>query len=305
MLDSGRGDQEPAASSEDLRFLVLHSDALAAKFERSLPGRLEREVKALVSEGKRLNRSGFACEADARQAAERAASKATLHDVSIELTVEERRVKRSRRGRPPAGETPPTKSVWTVSLHTQPSAERIEQARRRGSGFVLLTDWLEASWSDKRVLSEYRHQSVIEGSSGFRWLKGPGLVSPIFLKKPGRIRALGFLLVLALMVRNAVQFRLRGELEARDQLLEHPFTKQSIPNPTTEMALEHFSDIQSVLLWGENGEVHRVPPCLSEPAKQILSLLGFSESIFVSPPKWRGLSWERKKEPLHSATPET
>ncbi len=107
------------------------------------------------------------------------------------------------------------------------------------------------------------------------------------------------------MVRSAVQFRLRGELEARDQLLEHPFTKQSIPNPTTEMALEHFSDIQSVLLWGENGEVHRVPPCLSEPAKQILSLLGFSEAIFVSPPKWRGLSWERKKEPLHSATPET
>jgi hypothetical protein len=45
---------------------------------------------------------------------------------------------------------------------------------------------------------------VVAGSL-LRWLKGPAAVAPVFLETPTRRRALGLVLVLALMVRNFVR----------------------------------------------------------------------------------------------------
>ena len=304
LLDTGKQGFTPVKSNEPLRFLVLYSDALAAKFERSLPGKLQKEVKKLQVAEKKLNKDGFACEADARTAASSAAAKISLHNVDVQVAVEERKVKRSRRGRPRAGEVTPTKSVWTVSLRPTPCSVRIDFARRQKSCFVLLTDWPVSLWSDQRVLSEYRHQSVIEGSCGFRWLKGPAQVSPIFLHKPHRIRALGLLLVLALMVRNTLQFRLRQTLAERGETLPHPFTKQPEARLTAEMALEHFRGLQSVRLYRDDQACYFIPPRLSETACRIVDLLGFSVDIFSSPPRWRGSTWDEKIRPRPSPTPE-
>jgi transposase len=63
-----------------------------------------------------------------------------------------------------------------------------------------VTDWDADEWS-ARVLDEYRHQSMVEGHTGFRWLKRPAAVAPVFLETPTRIRALGFVFMIALMVR--------------------------------------------------------------------------------------------------------
>ena len=78
--------------------------------------------------------------------------------------------------------------------------QAVAQARRRASCFVLITDWSTEEWDDERVLSEYRYQSLIEGRTGFRWLKGPAAVAPVFQDTPSRLRALGFVFMVALMV---------------------------------------------------------------------------------------------------------
>ena len=161
-------------SDEELRFLVVHSDRLVGRFDEALPDRLKREHESLQDRAKSQGTKGLACEEDARRAGARVAKAAHLHNATVEVQSEVRTLKRSRRGRPKAGEVAPTKTVWHFKLKLVPDEEAIATARRKASCFVLITDWDAEEWTDIRVLDEYRHQSVIEGHTGFRWLKGPG-----------------------------------------------------------------------------------------------------------------------------------
>ena len=197
-------------AGKELRFLVVHSDRLVGRFDEALPDRLKREHESLQDRAKSQGTKGLACEEDARRAGARVAKAAHLHNATVEVQSEVRTLKRSRRGRPKAGEVAPTKTVWHFKLKLVPDEEATATARRKASCFVLITDWDAEEWTDVRVLEEYRHQSVIEGHTGFRWLKGPGAVAPVFLDTPTRIRALGLILILALMVRNHIQFALQG-----------------------------------------------------------------------------------------------
>ena len=192
-------DRKPLLEARRYRYLVVWSDVLAEKFDRGLSERLQRESADFLTQHERVFEKGFACEKDARSAASRLLKKLALHTTEEEVRSEERVLKRDRRGRPRKGEDAPTETLWFVDFSLEPDAEAIAAARREASCFVLITDWLHDAWDDRRVLAEYRHQYIIEGHTGFRWLKGPAAVAPIFLNKPERIRALGLILVLALM----------------------------------------------------------------------------------------------------------
>jgi len=119
----------------------------------------------------------------------------------------------------------------------------------------------------------------VEGHTGFRWLKGPAAVAPVFLKSPQRIRAMGLVLILALVVRNYIQGKLRAELAAQQATLPHPFTKKADSKPTTEMTFEHFSGLLTqVVTFGE--ESRRLPMKLSAPAEKVLKLFGLDLTVF-------------------------
>lgn len=278
-------------SVEDLRFLVVASDTLAAKFERGLDKKLERETVAVGKKVRAANNKPFACEADARSAAESTATKARLHQPTVEVTRHVRRKKRARAGRPRNDESHDYDIVWTFDLALEPDPEAIDKARKRASCFVLVTDWMTDEWDDERVLREYRHQHMIEGHTGFRWLKGPAAVAPVFLKTPERIRAMGLVLILALMVRNYIQATLRTELAARGQTVPHPFTKKQQTSLTPEMAFEHFAGVMGQVV-SLGTEKRRMPVQLREPALQILALFGLDPGIFV-PPRRSSWKWPR------------
>ncbi len=279
---------KPVDSVETMRFLVVHSTRLAEKFDKSLPDKMTREIKRLEAFEKKVNRKGFACEADALAAADAELRKVRLHSVDAVAHSGVRTLKRARRGRPRKDDLPQTETVWTLSLQAQPDTDRIAQTRRRKSCFVLITDHMERDgWDDARVLAEYRHQYMIEGHTGFRWLKGEAAVAPMFLKTPTRMRAMGLVMVLALMVRNYFQFTLRATLRDRGETLPHPFTKKQVNNLTTEMAFEHFSSTLSVRWLQSDRLSTRTPPRLCDPAIKILELLGLSFDLFYTPPPRR------------------
>lgn len=266
-------------SFEEMRFLVISSDNLGEQFDQKLEKTFGKERGAVEKAVTRANRKGFACEADARAAAESIATKAPLHRAEFTIRSEEERVKRAKPGRPPKGEPPAFRTVYRIDVELQPDEERVTSARHRASCFVLVTDWLEEEWDDARVLSEYRHQHIIEGHTGFRWLKGPAAVAPVFLKSPSRIRAMGLVLILALMVRNYIQAKMRAELAERGETLPHPFTKKPEARLTTEMAFEHFGGLLTqVVTLGDHRR--RMPIQLTDPARKLLSLFGMSEAIF-------------------------
>lgn len=286
--EEGTGEE----SFEELRFLVVRSDALAEQFDQALEARLTREAERLTEATRKASAKGFFCEADARAAAQRVTAHAELHTATIVLASEDVPVKRAGPGRPPKGAPRETTSIWTFSLELARDDEAIQRARQRRSCFVLVTDWFESEWPDQRVLQEYRHQHLVEGHTGFRWLKGPAAVAPVFLKTPQRIRAMGLVLVLALLVRNYIQATLRAELAALGETIPHPFTKKAETNLTTEMAFEHFGEVLTqIVRAGEHSR--RMPVQLRAPALQILRLFHLDVSAFSPPPSAEGRKWRR------------
>jgi hypothetical protein len=105
------------------------------------------------------------------------------------------------------------------------------------------------------------------------------------LETPTRIRALGFVFMVALMVRNYVQFTLRAAMKDRGKGILHPFRKKRDDNLTTEMALVWFEGVIATSVRQPGGPWVRQPPKLSEPALEVLALLGISVDVFRTPPR--------------------
>ena len=270
-------------SHEDLRFLVVASDSLGQRFDPSLPKKLAREVATLAKAVKKANRAGFAYEDDTRAAASRMLALLKLHTGTVETTCVQERVKRDRPGRPRKDEVLETRSVWRLSIELYVDNAQVTAARHRASCLVLVSNWTTKEWDDVRLLSEYRRPYLVEGHTGFRWLKGPASVAPVFLKSPQRIRAMGLVLILALVVRNCILGRLRTDLAAQNATLPHPFTKKADAKPTTEMTFEHFSELLTqVVILGE--ESRRMPMNSQRPSRGCSSCLGWTEasSLLVS-----------------------
>lgn len=282
---AGEGPPEGVPSIEIMRFLIVHSDSLAANFQAQLPKRLTGEQAAVAGALARVNRKPASCQQDGLRAAQKALPKLRFHTVTLALEPEERPVKRARRGRPRKAAGTPTETVWLARATVERDEAAVLRERQHASCFPLMTDHLETpGWDDVRILAEYRHQDIVEGNTGFRWLKGPAAVSPMFLKTPTRMRALGLVMVLALMVRNYWQFRMRAAAREADERIVHPFTKRPVANLTAEMAMDHFAGMQAVLLRRDEGWT-RIPRSFSPTAAQILRYLRVPEAVFWTPPR--------------------
>jgi transposase len=278
------GPPEGVSSLETLRFLVVHSDALARLFDAQLDDRLADEDAAVAAAVKRVNRQPAHCEQDALRAGQKALPALRFHRAELTTQAEVREVKRPNRGRPSKGATTPTETVWRVVATVTRDDDAIAAARRHASCFALITDHLEGDgWDDARILAEYRHQGIVEGTTGFRWLKGPAAVSPMFLKTPTRMRALGLVMVLALMVRNYWQFQMRRAARAAGEKITHPFTKRPVDNLTAEMAMEHFGGMLTLRLRRGEGAWTRMERPLTETGVQLLRYLGVPSSVFWTP----------------------
>ena len=122
-------------------------------------------------------------------------------------------------------------------------------------------------------------------------------VAPVFLKKPSRIAALGLVLMLALMVRNYIQFTLREGLK-REHRSILGLKRKPVQNPTTETALLRFGGVQVQQITWE-GQLHRRVQGLDQDCLTILGLFGLDESLFSQPYK----RWRRKKMGGRDPTP--
>ena len=286
---------------EEMRFVVVYSDKLAAKFDASLDGKLSAEHDRVSKQVTQLNKKGFACEEDALAAVQGLVSKLRLHTHTLSTREETEVLKRARRGRPKNGETAPERKVWRLSVDLERDEHSIQRLRRRKGSFVLVTDWFADAegWSDQQVLHEYRQQAMVEGHTGFRWLKGPAAVAPVFIKTPSRIRAMALVLILALMVRNYIQATLTAQLKAEKTTILHPFAKKLVSKLTPEMAFEHLGGVVTQVLTID-GQQHRLGVQLSEHAQQLLSLFSLDETVF-SPRKRHERKWGRPT----STTPES
>ena len=271
--------------TRDLRFLVVESSQLALAFETGLQDMLDRDRVRYEKVIGKLARRTFECDKDA-EAAVSGLPTPRYHQALVAVVEEAQTLPRPRRGRPRKGEAAPTATVYRVKLVSMEVDEQlVDQARLHARHFLLATDHLdEQAWPDTRILAEYRHQHIIEGNTGFRWLKGPAAVAPMFLKTPHRIAALGLVFILALMVRNSIQWTLRSQLRETDHTLPN-MNDQPTQQPTTESAFRLFAHVAVVLVVDGDIVVRRIIHGVTNHVREVLALLNMPVEVLTRPRK--------------------
>jgi transposase len=99
------------------------------------------------------------------------------------------------------------------------------------------------------LLQAYQEQHITV-EPGFRWIKNPAAISPVWLEKPARIAALAMLTVVGLLVYAVIQRQVR--LYLRDHNQQIPGNKGPTATPTAAVVFALFTPVMLVQFVVEN-----------------------------------------------------
>ena len=264
------------------RFVVVRSSSLSKTKEKTLKRRLEKERRELEKLLKKVSKEDFKCEPDAKTRLKALLKEhKMLHGLSGK-TVENIQVKR-KPGRPRKDEVAvPTRITYGIVLTVlEPTEEDLEDWRQRESAFVLITSVSEDLYDDYDVLKEYKKQIKVE--QRFRFLKDPMFVNALFLKTPKRVQALGYVILLAVMIASLLELRIRKALkEQRLTITAGP--RKNLTEPTARVLLNLLNEVQVVYL-EKDGQMNRILPSNTDPEiLKLLRLSGYDETIYTKNP---------------------
>jgi len=267
------------------RFIVVRSSSLDKTKERTLQRLLKNEQKTLEKQIKSLAKEEFQCKPDAE-----ARMKAVIkeHDMLHGLTgtiVENVLVKR-KPGRPPKNRPEKPKETmaytydiaWTVH---PPTEQELEDWRQRKAAFVLITSVSEALYDDYDVLKEYKKQINVEVR--FRFLKDPMFVNAIYLKTPRRVEALGYVILLAVMIASLLELRIRNALE-REKATISTGSRKKVKRPTARLLLNMLNSILVVYLSYDDRIERHFPHDIDPEVLRLLKLAGYDSKIYTENP---------------------
>jgi transposase len=228
-------------ASETLRFVVVPSSPLAQQPAHTYASAQEKEAEAVTDHVKRVQAHWFAClpDAEAALAGDEGRGQGRrappprpwrYHAIRYRIVADTRRPRRTRRGRPAKTEPPPTESGYRLAVE----AEALRNPEADNGWTVLATTVGAEVCSDAEILEAYQKQhTTVE--PGFRWIKNPAALSPVWLEKPERIAALAMLTVLGLLVYTVLQRQVRLYLHTHGQQL--PGNKGETATPTAAVVV--------------------------------------------------------------------
>ena len=254
-------------AQEALRFLVVHSSQLAQQHTQTYASAQEKEAEALADHVQRVHARWFACAADAVAAmAEyehhepgrrgRRPHPWRYHAVRYRVVADTRRTRRARRGRPAKSDPPPLEAGYRLGVDIEALATPQE-----ANGWMGLATTVPAEvCSDTDILQAYQDQNTTV-EPGFRWIKNPAAIAPVWLEKPERIASLAMLTVVGLLVYSIIQRQVRLYLHTHNQ--QSPGNKGLTATPTAAVVLALFAQvalIQLVVGDQEVGQIYGVQP---------------------------------------------
>ena len=264
------------------RLIVVHSSSLDKRKAKTLEKNLLKQREELEAQLEQLSKVEFACEPDARAALERVRSenRDALYMIAGDVQAEEAILKRRRPGRPRKDEPLPTKTIFRARASVGDLKEQeYAELKLRASCFVLITNMLdEEEHPAEKVLRDYKEQTAVELQ--FKAIKEPEFVGAMFVKKPERLEALAYVVLLAAMVRAIIQRRARRYAEITNEELPIP-GKRMTKRPTARMILDSFDAVVVVIL--PDGS-----RMLSESKlfpHKMFRALGVSPSVYVTIPR--------------------
>jgi len=241
-------DSEGRVAQEEVRFVVVHSSQLAQTYA----GALEKEAEAVAEHVRQVQAQWFACLPDAEAAIATYEGRGPgrrgrrprpwrYHTIRYGIGTASRRTRRTRRGRPAKTDPPPTESGYRFVVEV----DALPNAKEDNGWTVLATTVRAERYTDAEILQDYQEQNTTV-EPGFRWIKNPAAIAPVWLEKPKRIAALAMLTVLGLLVYSVIQRQVRLYLLTHNQQL--PGNKGMTATPTAAVVLALFAPVAMVQL---------------------------------------------------------
>jgi transposase len=249
----------------EIRFLVVHSSQLAHQMAVAYAAAQAKEAERLAEHVQRVEARWFACAADAEEAIAdyegrgqgrrgRKPHPWRYHALHYRVEAVNSPKKRTRRGRPPKAEVPQVERRYRLVVHCE---ARVPSEEAYG-WTVLATTLRPEVCTDAEMLQAYQEQHVTV-EPGFRWIKNPAAISPVWLEKPERIAALAMLTVVGLLVYAVIQRQVR--LYLRDHERHIPGNKGPTATPTAAVVFALFRPVTLVHFAMDNApilEVHGI-----------------------------------------------
>jgi transposase len=235
---------------EDLRFLVVHSSQLAQQAAGAYTAAQAKEAERVAEHSQRVAARWFACAADAEAAIAEYKGRGQgrrgrkprpwrYHVLHYRVEAVNVPKKRTRRGRPPKAEAPQVEGGYRLGVRP----EALVPSEDAHGWTVLATTVGPEECTDAEMLQAYQEQHVTV-EPGFRWIKNPAAISPVWLEKPERIAALAMLTVVGLLVYAVIQRQVRLYLRDHDQHV--PGNKGLTATPTAAVVFALFTPVMLV-----------------------------------------------------------
>jgi transposase len=234
----------------EIRFLVVHSSQLAQQAATAYAAAQAKEAERVTEHIQRVEARWFACAADAEAAISdyegrgqgrrgRTPRPWRYHALHYHVDAVSTPKKRPRRGRPPKTEAPQVEVRYRLVVRP----EALLPSEDAHGWTVLATTLRSEECTDVEMLQAYQEQHITV-EPGFRWIKNPAAISPVWLEKPARIAALAMLTVVGLLVYAIIQRQVR--LYLRDHAQQVPGNKGPTATPTATVVFALFAPVTLV-----------------------------------------------------------
>lgn len=263
------------------RFITVKSDQKDKRKLKALDRAVRKEKEDISVKLKELLKRPFACKRDAEIETEKFLKKhkITYHQIDWKFKEKEERMKRNKRGRPRKNETIEYRTNYYLKgdLRKDMDAYKIEQ--ELCGLFVLITTLHDKDkYPSKYILERYKGQGNVERI--FKFLKNPAWIGAFCLKKPERLVALGYVLLMAAIVYTLWERRVRKALEPEGVEPIEGLNRVKTKKPTAFALQTVMSRIlilsqridKTLFIW--------LPKPLKPNQKRILELSGFNEDIY-------------------------
>lgn len=267
--------------NDEYSFVVVRSESLLKTKEKTVEKAVAKEESYLGKALAAFAKKRFASldEAGAAWSEEAGRLQPRYHTLSCTIRRYEEPVARPRPGRPRKGDAAGLQTLYGIEGAAVRDEERIRRLKDMEGTFVLFCSAPELTPSE--VLRAYKGQTAVENR--FRFLKSPYFVGPVDLKLPQRVKGLGHVMLMTLLVYSLFEWSVREGLK-REKEPYHVAGSYRTYRPRGETVLPELEDVAIFKVQGPEGAIRKLPANYSRQMERIVRLCGFDMSIYVTPP---------------------
>ncbi|KXG73625.1 IS1634 family transposase [Thermotalea metallivorans] len=260
-----------------LKLASCYSEKLKPAKTETIMKKVAKELENIEKVISSMKERSFVCHEDAvlemSKIQKGSFSKLRYHNVKIEISTSQKR----RPGRPSKNpEQDVKRAAYHLGFEVIQDDLAIETSILKECIFVVASTKLDLS--AKAILCEYKTQSAVERK--FQFLKSPQFVNSLYVDSPRRVEAIGYLMILLMLLLSIAEYVVRRELAQEKAFIIGP-GKVKMTKPSLLAIYRIFYSVATVSITID-GQIHRgFSKELAPNVKTILRYLGIPENIYI------------------------